>query len=293
MSDKRLTTATIDGITYKLGEELNVPIASTTTAGILKLGTATSYSIKYDTPIGDTKNYMIGIDGDNKAYVTVPSTTNTKIASKDTAGVVLIPNNSGLKLNNSTGALSINLKEGYGIGTSTYDNQNPSYLMLEKATDTTLGGIKTGYIASADKPNTYGVKINTDGNAYVYIPSGKEVNITSESNIILTKDTIIVNMDSPTPSIIITNSYLEQGDECELILSGINSLAISTSTTSGFRNENIKDGLYWENGKKPTFETDKLYRIKFTKIVSGTNSNPFGKYLVSYTSNYVNNQDNY
>ena len=181
MSDKRLLTATIGDTTYKLGEELNVPIASITTAGIIKVGTSTSSSIIYNTPSGETKNYMIGIDGDNKAYVTVPSTTNTKIASKDTAGVVCIPNTSGLKLNSSTGALTVNLKEGYGIGTSTYDNQNPSYLMLENATPTTIGGIKTGYTNTGNK---YGVKLDNSGNAYVdvNIPVHKIIDGTNAAN---------------------------------------------------------------------------------------------------------------
>ena len=211
------------------------------------------------------------------------------------AGVVLIPNTSGLKINSSTGALTVNLKEGYGIGTSTYDNQNPSYLMLEKATDNSLGGIKTGYIADS-APNTYGVELNSAGKAFVHVPSGKEIQLTSESRITLAKDTIIVNMHSPKSSILITHSYLDAGDECELILGSISELAISTSATDGFYMDNINtlisNNLYWENGGKPEFDETKIYRIKFTKIEASTISNQFGKYLVSYTSNYVNKQNN-
>lgn len=166
MSDKRLTTATIDGISYKLGEELNVNLANTDAAGIIKVGTKTNNWRD------DTNNYQLGIDNTGIGYVNIPainSSNDIGIASSTKPGLVLIPSNSGLKLNPDNGGLVINLQAGYGIGTSQPDSNNPSYLKLETATDNTLGGIKTGYTNSSSS-NNYGVKLDNNGKAYVEVP---------------------------------------------------------------------------------------------------------------------------
>lgn len=289
MSDKRLTTATIDGISYKLGEELNVNLANKNTAGIIKVGTTTN---DYKT---ESSTYPLGIDNAGIGYVKITDinssvSNNIGIASSTKPGVVLIPSNSGLKLNPDNGSLGINLQTGYGIGTSQSDSNNLSYLKLEAATDNSLGGIKTGYIADS-APNTYGVELNNEGKAYVEVPSyRKTIQVFDGTDIELDQDTIFVNLEVGSKAVIIKKLTVDVGKESELIVKGITKLAIDTSVYGA---NSIKYGLYWADGK-PTFNSNYIYNIKFKKFAAESNNdnNKIGKYLVSYTSNYINEQDN-
>lgn len=289
MSDKRLTTATIDGISYKLGEELNVNLASTDAAGIIKVGTTTN---DYKT---DSRNYPLGIDNAGRGYVKITDinssvSNNIGIASSTKPGLVLIPSNSGLKIDPENGSLGINLQTGHGIGISQSDSNNPSYLKLETATSNSLGGIKIGY-TNSDSQNNYGVELDNDGKAYVEVPSyRKTIQVFDGTDIELNQDTIFVNLEVGSKAVIIKHLTVDVGKESELIVKGITKLAIDTSV---YGENSIKYGLYWAGGK-PTFNPDNIYNIKFTKFAAESNNanNKIGKYLVSYTSNYINEQDN-
>ena len=178
------------------------------------------------------------------------------------------------------------------------DNQGDAFVSLPPQPDTTIGaatateigGIKIGYTDNFSK-NNYGVLLNSNKQAYVNVPSYKKtIQVFKGTDIELNQDTIFVNLEVGGKDVIIKKLAVDVGGESELILKGITNLTIDTSE---YGSDSITNGLYWGGGK-PTFDEDHIYNIKFTKFAPDSNdaNNKIGKYLVSYTSNYVNNQTN-
>lgn len=276
MSNNRIKTATINNVTYALGEE-QIGLATETTAGILKVGTTANTT--FSNVSSNYKSYKLNRNTEGVGYVNIPesgSTSTIKPASTTTTGGVRIPINSGLKVESSNGNLVVNLDPNrYGIGTSQTDDLNPSYLMLEKATYDSLGGIKIGYTPDSSFSNKYGVELDNDGKAYVEVNintkgvvnlSGNDnVDSTSGNNPQLKSNTIFTNLnkdigenDSKSISIKLVDnnggSEMKIGDECEFLLKGIETIKIDTAYFSGLDfntaivNTNIatQQSLYWE-----------------------------------------------
>lgn len=139
-------TTTTDGLMSKedklkldgLGQtgDYVLPVASEQSLGGVKTGYTTS-----------GKNYGVQLDGDSKMYVNVPWTdTNTTYQKATTATDGLMSKEDKAKLDGITDS------EDY---------------ILPTASSSTLGGIKTGY---SDNDKKYGVKVDTQGKAYVEVP---------------------------------------------------------------------------------------------------------------------------
>lgn len=113
-----------------------LPVATSSALGGVKTGYTTS-----------GKNYGVQLDGDSKMYVNVPWTdTNTTYQKATTATDGLMSKEDKAKLDGITDS------EDY---------------ILPTASSSTLGGIKTGY---SDNDKKYGVKVDTQGKAYVEVP---------------------------------------------------------------------------------------------------------------------------
>lgn len=94
--------------------------------------------------------------------------------------------------------------EGISIGESTGsdadDQPTSTEISLKAATDSTLGGIKTGYV-SADK--NYAIKLDASNNAYVIVPWNETTvsATTSETDAITGKEIFKVTVSSETESL--------------------------------------------------------------------------------------------
>lgn len=208
----------------------------------------------------------------------------------------------GIKVNTSFSNADINANMNTYTGQDkicypvSIDNQGEAFVSLPPqsdatigaATTTEIGGIKIGY--NDGSKNNYGVLLNSNKQAYVHVPFQKTIQVFKGTDIELNQDTIFVNLEVGGKEVIINKLAVDVGGESELILKGITDLKIDTSE---YGSGSITNGLYWGGGK-PTFVPDYIYNIKFTKFAPDNNdtNNKIGKYLVSYTSNYVNNQNN-
>lgn len=253
MSKQILKTATVNGITYQLGEDLKV--ASPIELGGIKTGNNLAETIVYDTVVNEvaTKRYAVNVDAENKAFVEAPAEIILTNATIDNTGQVKIPENSGLVVN-SDGGVFVNVKEDTGISLSEYTTDQPSHLTLDTATYYTLGGIKIdSAVITEDLTNDftnlnlgssnqdfsvgyYPIKIDSTGHAFI-----------ANQNPIITGEGIDLSIkekddnDNNTYNIISLNAVSR--DKIGGIRTGYIDYTLGTSEPTPAQKEKVKDCL--------------------------------------------------